>query len=202
MRQVLPYRPHAFIRGLTRRLRDGYTEHDQGPGGVAPPSARHVAQLNALGEAGLDEGLLSLYLPVLVYIENYYSDNTYQWRMTVRPRLYIGRGRAARGAAPAQGRRSARAPGPGRRLADGEPAAAGQARAARGDGPAACCARRARAARGAEQPRQAGLNPSGIDCISQNRACVPMYAICIGGPRAARGFATARAGAWHLALGA
>jgi hypothetical protein len=41
----------------------------------------------ALLQASLDEGLLSLCLPILYYLWNTYSYNTCQWRMTVRPRI-------------------------------------------------------------------------------------------------------------------
>jgi hypothetical protein len=37
--------------------------------------------------ASLDEGLLSLCLPILVYTQNPYRFNTFQWRMKARPRI-------------------------------------------------------------------------------------------------------------------
>jgi hypothetical protein len=46
--------------------------------GAAAGGGQALLREQALEQAGLDEGLLSLYPPILVYIDNTYRDNTCQ----------------------------------------------------------------------------------------------------------------------------
>ena len=64
-------------------------------GGVGDKITPNIAVCTAADLAGLDEGLLALPVPVIVYMENPFMDKTLQRRMTVRPRLYVGRHRRA-----------------------------------------------------------------------------------------------------------
>ena len=92
------------------------------PRRAPPPGRARTAQpwaRRAPPAASLDGGLLPLSLPILAYMYDTCSDNKYKRRMTVRPRLYIGRpaGAAGRGRAgdrPAGEPLAAPAAGPGR----------------------------------------------------------------------------------------
>jgi hypothetical protein len=58
-------------------------------GGLRPGQchATYLAAEAGVDPAGLDEGLLSLPLSNLLYMENPYSFKKYQWRITARPRI-------------------------------------------------------------------------------------------------------------------